>query len=247
MAELELLEKQTDGTAEEQKERHYAQAGKAVRELSHAIKNIMQMVGGAAEVIDCAMERNDMDRVAKGWGILSLNWKRLRKYLLDIMDYTKVQSPQIESCDIHEEIKGVLGSLKWIAAHKKFKLQVQLDSAMPQVQVNAERIGLMALNMLLNAIDQSEDGAGAVQFQTRFDAAKNQFEIRVTDNSPAYPPEFQQQIFTPHETHKQRFSNGIGIMLAQRIADQHGGRLTLDCRDGANVLSAILPVKAHIS
>jgi len=228
MAELELLEKQTDGTAEEQKERHYAEAGKAVRQLTHAIKNIMQMVGGAAEVIDCAMERNEMDRVVKGWGILSLNWKRLRKYLLDIMDYTKMQSPKIAACDIHEEIKQVCGSLDWIAAHKKFKLQVQLDSTMPPVEADAERIGLMALNMLLNAIDQSDDGRAVVQLQTRFDAAQNQFEICITDNGPAYPPDFQQQIFTAHETHKQRFSDGIGIMLAHLIAAQHGGRMALD-------------------
>jgi nitrogen-specific signal transduction histidine kinase len=243
MSELELLEKQTDGTAEEQKERHYAEAGKAVRQLSHAIKNIMQMVGGAAEVIDCALERNQMDRVIKSWSILSLNWKRLKKYLLDIMDYTKQQSPQVAACDIHEEIKRVLGSLKWIAAQKKFKLQVQLDSAMPQVQADAERIGLMVLNMLLNGIDQSGDEA-AVQLQTRFDAAQNQFEIRVIDNGPAYPQEFQQQLFTAHETHKQRFSNGIGIMLAELIAGQHGGRMALDCRDGANTLTATLPVNA---
>lgn len=243
MTDLEQLSKQTDGTAEEQNLRHYAEAGKAVRQLSHAIKNIMQMVGGAAEIIDCALQRNQMDRVEKSWAILSLNWRRLRKYLLDIMDYTKMQSLQIASCDIHEEIKQVAGSLKWIAAHKKFKLQVQLDSSLPQVEADAERIGLMVLNMLLNAVDQAKEDDPVVNLQTRYDASKNQYEIHVTDNGPAYTPEFQQQIFTPHETHRQRFSNGIGIMLAGQIAAQHGGRMTLDCRDGANTLSAALPTR----
>lgn len=244
MTQTELLEKQTDGTAEEQKERHYAEAGKAVRQLSHAIKNIMQMVGGAAEIIDVAIERNQMDRVLKSWSILSVNWKRLRKYLLDIMDYTKMQSPQTAACDIHEEIKRVLNSLKWIASQKKFKVQVHLDSAMPPVEVDAERIGLMVLNMLLNAIDQSPENEAVIQAQTRFDAAANQFTISVTDNGGAYTPEFQQQIFTPHETHQQRFSNGIGIMLAQQIACQHGGHIVLECRDSANTLSVTLPAKA---
>jgi len=244
MTELELLEKTTDGTAEEQKERHYAEAGMAVRHLSHAIKNIIQMVGGAAEVIDCAMERNQMDRVIKSWPILSVNWRRLRKYLLDIMDFAKMQRPQIASCDIHEEIKSVLNSLKWIAGQKKFKLQVQLDPSMPQVQVDADRIGLMVLNMVLNAIDQAEDGLGVVRVQTR--VAELQFQISVSDNALAYSPEFQEQIFTPHETHKQRFSNGIGMMLAQQIAANHGGRMTLDCRDGANMLTVTLPIKAGL-
>jgi nitrogen-specific signal transduction histidine kinase len=242
MTELGLLEKPTTGAAEEQKERHYAEAGMAVRQLSHAIKNIMQMVGGAAEVIDCAMERNQMDRVVKSWSIMSVNWRRLRKYLLDIMDFAKMQSPQIAACDIHEEIKSVLDSLKWIAGQKKFKLQVQLDPSMPQVEVDVERVGLMVLNMVLNAIDQAQDGLGAVKVQTR--AAGTEFQISVSDNALAYSPEFQEQIFTPHETHQQRFSNGIGIMLAEQIARVHGGKITLDCRDGANTLTATLPLKA---
>jgi len=242
MTEQELLEKPTTDAAEEQKERHYAEAGMAVRQLSHAIKNIMQMVGSAAEVIDCAMERNQMDRVVKSWGIMSVNWRRLRKYLLDIMDFAKMQSPKIAACDIHEEIKSVLDSLKWIGGQKKFKLQVQLDPAMPQVEVDVERVGLMVLNMVLNAIDQAEDGTGIVRLQTR--VSDLEFQIRVSDNAPAYSPEFQQQIFTPHETHKQRFSNGIGMMLAEQIAGGHGGKITLDCRDGANTLTATLPVKA---
>lgn len=244
MAGIGLLEKQSNGTAEEQKERHYAEAGMALLRLSHAIKNIMQMVGGAAEVTDYALQLNQMEKAVKSWGILSFNWKRLRKYLLDILDYTKMQPLQIVSCDVHEEIKRVVNSLKWVTAHKKFKLQVQLDTTMPQVEVDAERVGLMALNMLLNAIDQAEEETGTVRLQTRFVASQNQFEIRVTDNSPAYSSEFQQQLFTAHETHKQRFSNGIGLMLVQQIACQHGGRITPDCRDGANTLTATLPVKA---
>jgi nitrogen-specific signal transduction histidine kinase len=242
MTELELLEKPITGATEELKERHYAEAGKAVRQLSHAIKNIMQMVGGAAEVMDCAIERNQMDRVVKSWGIMSVNWRRLRKYLLDIMDFAKMQQPQVAVCDIHEEITEVLNSLKWIAGQKKFKIQVQLDPSMPQVQVDAERVGLMVLNMVLNAIDQAEDGPGIVRLQTR--VADCQFQISVSDNALAYSHEFREQIFTPHETHKQRFSNGIGMMLAQQIAANHGGRITLDCRDGANTLTATLPIKA---
>jgi nitrogen-specific signal transduction histidine kinase len=32
-------------------------------------------------------------------------------------------------------------------------------------------------------------------------------------------------------------------MLAQQIARQHNGQITLHCSDGANTLTAILPVK----
>ncbi|MEN6307738.1 MAG: ATP-binding protein [Anaerohalosphaeraceae bacterium] len=243
MSEVQLLESIEQSMQLDEKERHYAQAGKALRELSHALKNILQMVGGAAEVIDYAFQVKQMDKVEKGWPILSQNVKRMKKNLLDILDYTKNQNLEKCSCNLNEELKRVLNSLKSIGQTKKFKLQAQLDSGLPEVEIDPERVGLMTLNMLLNAIDQVVEGTGVVTIQTRYIASENQLEICVSDNGEPYTPEFQKQLFTPHETHKQRFSTGIGIMLAQQIAQQHGGQITVQCAPGQNSLSATIPIK----
>jgi nitrogen-specific signal transduction histidine kinase len=98
------------------------------------------------------------------------------------------------------------------------------------------------MNVLLHAIDQVEPPDGQLVLQTVFCREWGQFEIRVTDNAPAYPPQLQQQLFSPHETCKQRFSSGIGLMLARQIALQHGGKLELACADGANCVTATLPI-----
>lgn len=241
MASTKLSEQKTASADADEKQRHYAQAGKAMLELSHAIKNILQMVGGAAEVIDYALQTRQMDKVEKSWGILSQNYKRLKKNLLDMLDYTKRQPLDPCKCDVNDELEQTLKSLKWVVAQKKFTIQAQLDSKLPEVTIDPERIGLMTLNMLLHAIDQVDEPDGQILLQTVFWRQQNQFEIRVTDNSPAYPAQLRQQLFTPHETHKQRFSTGIGLMLAQQIAFQHGGRIELTCTDKANTLTAILP------
>ncbi|HML75297.1 MAG TPA: HAMP domain-containing sensor histidine kinase [Anaerohalosphaeraceae bacterium] len=243
MSEVQLLESIEQSAQMDEKDRHYAQAGKALRELSHALKNILQMVGGAAEVIDYAFQLKQMDKVEKGWPILSQNVKRMKKNLMDILDYTKKQNLEKCPCNLNEELKRMLNSLKSIGQIKKFKLQAQLDSALPEVNIDPERIGLMTLNMLLNAIDQVPEEAGVVTIQTRYMAPENQFEICVSDNGEPYTPEFGKQLFTPHETHKQRFGTGIGIMLAQQIANQHEGQITVHSAAGQNSLSAILPLK----
>ncbi|MBN2511928.1 MAG: HAMP domain-containing histidine kinase [Sedimentisphaerales bacterium] len=243
MSEVQLLESIEQSAQMDEKDRHYAQAGKALRELSHALKNILQMVGGAAEVIDYAFQLKQMDKVEKSWPILSQNVKRMKKNLMDILDYTKKQNLEKCPCNLNEELKRVLNSLKAIGQVKKFKLQAQLDSALPEVNIDPERIGLMTLNMLLNAIDQVPEEAGVVTIQTRYIASENQFKICVSDNGEPYTPEFQKQLFTPHETHKQRFSTGIGMMLAQQIAVQHEGKIKVHCTAGQNSLSAIFPIK----
>lgn len=243
MSEVELLESIEQSAQMDEKDRHYAKAGKALRELSHALKNILQMVGGATEVIDYAFQLKQMDKVEKSWPILSQNVKRMKKNLMDILDYTKKQNLEKCSCNLNEELKRVLNSLKSVAQVKKFKLQAQLDAGLPEVNIDPERIGLMTLNMLLNAIDQVPEEGGMVTIQTRYIASESQFEICVSDNGDPYTPEFQKQIFTPHETHKQRFSTGIGMMLAQQIANQHEGVISVHCSAGQNSLSAMIPIK----
>lgn len=244
MAATEITEPRATSQRADDKEQHYAQAGKAMLELSHAFKNLLQMVGGAAEVVDYALQARQMDKVEKSWGILSVNFKRLKKSLLDVLDFTKRQALDPCTCDIHDELEQTVKGLKGLAAHKRFALQVEFDSRMPDVVVDPERIGLMTLNMLLHAIDQTDEPDGQIRLQTVFTPQQNQFEIRVTDNGPAYTPSQQNQLFTPHETHRQRFSTGIGLMLAQQIAAQHQGRIDLTCTENGNTLTAILPVKS---
>lgn len=240
----DAIEQQLPLSEMDEKSRHYADSGKAIEQLSHAIKNMLQMVGGAAEVIDYALQAKQMNKFEKSWGILNLHFRRLRKNLLDIMDFTKKQSLDKCKCDINDELNQTLKSLKWITAYKRFKIRMHLDPEMPEVEVDPERISLMALNMLLSAVDRVDETEGVIQLKTVVCPTLNQFEISVIDNTLAYPDQMQERFFTPHETHHQRFSTGIGLALAQQIAVQHGGRLELVCADRNNRLAAIIPIRS---
>ena len=53
--------------------------------------------------------------------------------------------------------------------------------------------------------------------------------IHVRDNGPGIPQEYLADLFDPFVTHKPNGS-GLGLGIAQKIAEQHGGRLTVDSR-----------------
>jgi len=243
MTPVELMDIRTTLSKVDERTLHYAEAGRAMQEMSHSIRNILQIIGGAAEVIDYSLHAKQMDKVEKCWGILSLNVKRLKKNLLDIIDFTKKQSLDKCECDVNQELELAISSLDWIEVYKKFTIQVQWDSDLPQVEIDPERIGLMTLNLLLHAIDQVSDNDGLIQLRTQYCRQQNQFKICVTDNGRTYSPDLQRKLFGPHEASQQRFSSGIGIALAQQIAFQHEGRIELSLAEGANLLTAILPVK----
>ena len=45
------------------------QSGQSVNELAHLAKNMIQVAGGAAEIIGLGLEREDYDRLRRSWSI----------------------------------------------------------------------------------------------------------------------------------------------------------------------------------
>ncbi len=64
-------------------------AGNISRNMSHSVKNTLQIIGGAAETVDLALKTNQIDRVKRGWGILKSNLDKIQKFILDMLDYSK--------------------------------------------------------------------------------------------------------------------------------------------------------------
>jgi signal transduction histidine kinase len=63
------------------------------------------------------------------------------------------------------------------------------------------------------------------------DALGRGISIRITDNGPGVPHEIRDKIFDPFFTDKDEGS-GLGLSIAARIIEEHGGRLDLVPTDG---------------
>ena len=71
--------------------------GNAALQLSHSVKNILQMIGGAAEIVDFGLRTNQIHRVKRSWDILKPNLERMRKYTLEMLDYSKDRPLKLDS------------------------------------------------------------------------------------------------------------------------------------------------------
>ena len=220
------------------------EAGKATLNLSHSVKNILQMVGGAAEVIDFALKSKQFHRVTKSWDILRPNIERLKKFTLDMLDYSKERRLELEACDFNRVIQGSIESLQAQLKQKKSKTSIRVDQNMPQVELDGERIHEMSLNIILNAIDIVGDTGGLVSVETRYFAEQNEVLLAITDNGPGMTDEMKEKIFTPFESGKNKFGTGLGMPIAKQIIDQHNGRIEIETEQGkGTTFNIYLPAK----
>lgn len=210
------------------KNRGLIAAGKATLNLSHSVKNILQMISGAAEVVDFGLRTNQIHRVKRSWDILKPNLERMRKYTLELLDYSKERKLNLGQCDFNRVIQGAIESLKSQLKQKNSKINIRIDQKMPMMDLDSERIHEMALNIILNAIDIVDDSGGLVSVETKYHAEEKLVSLAVTDNGPGISEEMKEKIFTPFESEKKKFGTGLGMPIAKQVIDQHGGRIDID-------------------
>jgi signal transduction histidine kinase len=105
--------------------------------------------------------------------------------------------------------------------------------------VDPEMVRATVLNLLLNA-SQAMNGSGAITVRVaRMDGMA---EIQVQDSGPGIPPELRDRVLEPFFTTKAR-GGGLGLPIARRTAEVHGGTLTLACpAEGGTKATLRLPI-----
>ena len=229
---------------ENQEDRRLAATGRATLQLSHSVKNILQMIGGAAEVVDFGLRTNEIHRVKRSWDILKPNLERMRKYTLEMLDYSKERHLELGPCDFNRVIQGAIESLKSQLKEKKSKLNIRIDQKIPTIELDSERIHEMALNLILNAIDIVDENTGVVSVETRYLADQQEVTLSISDNGPGITEDMKDKIFTPFESGKNKFGTGLGMPIAKQIFDQHGGRIEIETAEGkGTTFTVLLPAK----
>lgn len=104
------------------------------------------------------------------------------------------------------------------------QVQNEVPEDLPPLLVDPERIAQALSNLVRNALEASPQGC-----LVRITAGRvgtGRLAIWIDDDGPGIPPEDRERLFQPFVTERLD-GNGIGLPLARRIAEAHGGGL--DC------------------
>lgn len=118
-----------------------------------------------------------------------------------------------------------------------------VESSVPEdlrAVADADGLGQVFLNLMLNAADAVPQGTGVVRVTG--EARGDRIRIVVEDNGPGVAPEMRAKLFTPFLTTK-KHGTGLGLSLSQRIVEESGGSLRYEERPGggARFVIELLP------
>lgn len=124
------------------------------------------------------------------------------------------------------------------------RLEFRGDS-IAAVQGNAETLRRAIENVVRNGLKHSPSG-GTVEIEAGADADGHQLCLAVTDRGPGVPPSELTTIFEPFfrgSGGKSGDGHGLGLAIAKRIVEAHGGAIQARNRDGGGLgVDILLPV-----
>jgi signal transduction histidine kinase len=218
--------------------------------MSHELRTPLNAIIGFSEVLGERMFGDLNDKQAEYIEDILSSGRHLLALINDILDLSKVEAGRMElelsRFDLPAAIGGAVILVRERATRHGLALDVSVDDRLGPFVGDERKIRQVLLNLLSNAVKFTpERGRVAV----RAAPADGAVEVSVSDTGIGIAPEDQEAIFQEFrqvgtDYAKKREGTGLGLALARRFIDLHGGRIWVKSRLGeGSTFTFTLPVR----
>ena len=161
--------------------------------------------------------------VERGLGLAERETQRAAALADDLTAYMRERRPNLEHIAFGAAVDQVLE-----ATPPPEGVQVRVENRDVAVEADAAQLNQMLNNCVTNAYQAMPEG-GSVTVGAA--ASNGTVEIQVDDTGPGFDKTAEWRAFDPFFTTKAQ-GTGLGLAIVQRMAEAHGGSVSLENRDG---------------
>jgi signal transduction histidine kinase len=156
----------------------------------------------------------------------------LSKVVEEFLDYARARPPVRERVELALLVAEVADVAQPLAMARNVSLGVEGTGS---ARADREQLRRAVVNLVRNAVEAAP-AASEVEVVAR--AADGEAVIEVRDRGAGLAREARASLFRPFFTTKER-GTGLGLALAKKVADAHGGTLALDDREGGGTVARL--------
>jgi signal transduction histidine kinase len=205
-----------------------AAAGETVAYISHGIKNVLQSLQSAADMVELGLNKQKLDVAQKGWTILQRNMTKVQNLVLNMLAFSKVRHPHKVVAQLNHIVAEVVEMLGSQADEKKIGLFTDLDDQLPAIAIDLDGMQQVVLNLVLNALDAVEPEHGVITIKTGYDEAAGEVILTVSDNGTGIPKDKLSTIFKAFHSSKGQRGTGLGLAVVKKVTEEHRGRVEVE-------------------
>ncbi|MFA7052046.1 MAG: ATP-binding protein [Kiritimatiellia bacterium] len=200
--------------------------------VAHEIGNPLNALNIHLQLL--ARELNDLpdgtrEPLADLVGVARTEVERLDTIIRQFLRALRPTQPVLHPEQPTDVLQETLALLKTEFENRRISVSVDITDSIPSVQLDRSQIKQVFFNLIKNALEAMPD-SGALRIVVS--AGDVYVDIAFIDTGKGIAPEEMQRVFEPYHTTK-RTGTGLGLMIVQRIIDEHGGEIELSSKPGA--------------
>lgn len=222
--------------------------------MSHELRTPLNAIIGFSEVIkDDLLGPKEARRYKEYARDINASGSHLLELVNDVIDISKIDAGHLtlnlEATEVCTLMESSLRQVRRQANGKEISIHTEVPGGLPQIEVDPLRIRQALINVLGNAVKFTPNGGQiwlAAALQDNGEVA-----LQVTDSGPGIAEKDMEKVMQPFgqvdEGMARRYEGaGLGLPLAKRFLELHGGDLKVTSAQGqGTTVTLLLPTARH--
>ncbi|HTS54287.1 MAG TPA: HAMP domain-containing sensor histidine kinase [Burkholderiales bacterium] len=216
--------------------------------MSHELRTPLNAIIGFSEVLKDRMFGDLNPKQTEYVRTIYSSGHHLLSLINDILDLSKVEAGRMElvltNFHLPIALENALTLVRERAQRQGMTLELRIDTQLGEFVADERKVKQILLNLLSNAVKFTSEG-GTITVAAR--CTQDGAEVSVSDTGIGIAPEDQDAIFEEFRQvgasySKKREGTGLGLSLAKKFVEMHGGRIWVESGAGkGSVFTFTLP------
>jgi signal transduction histidine kinase len=210
--------------------------------VAHEIRNPLNAIGMGLQRLKREFLPQEESKKEEYLSFTELIFKEIRRVNEIIEQFLTLSRPSqlnMKLSSLQDLLKNLGTLLQEEASSQGIQIRAETNSDLPLIKMDNEKLTQAFLNIMKNGMQAMEQG-GVLHVETQ--SFKDRVEVSFSDSGSGIPPEQMEKIFNYYYTTKEK-GVGLGLPIAHRIIEAHGGQLKVESQVGFGTkVTVLLPV-----
>jgi signal transduction histidine kinase len=211
--------------------------------VAHEIRNPLNAIGMGLQRLKREFLPQDESKKEEYLSFTELILKEIRRVNEIVEQFLTLSRPfqlNLRVSSLQELLKNLIALFQEEAFSQGMNLQTEMDPDLPLIKMDNERLTQAFINIMKNGMQAMGQG-GILRVETH--SLNDHVEVVISDSGSGIPPEQMEKIFNYYYTTKDK-GVGLGLPIAHRIIEAHGGQLKVESRVGFGTkVTVVLPIE----
>ena len=197
--------------------------GSLVAGVAHEVRNPLF---GISSILDAFETRfSDRTEYTRYTNVLRDEIGRLTILMEELLEYGKPFRGDLYLVSMEEMVSRSVRACLPGAEVARVKLESEVEESLPKIMIDRRRLSKVFVNLIENAIQHSPAESTVMVNARRVAESNNEWvQCEIRDTGKGISEQDLPKIFEPFFS-KRRGGTGLGLAIAQRIMQEHGGKL----------------------